>query len=353
MSFIFSSLDRKSNEEQIQFDNRISRLLPVLAGRVYFDIRNYDNATGELNVYVEWDDELMDKLQYRLSSGGYYVKVTIKQAYEFHELKTGLPVYMKLISREGRIYPYRTYTMAFGRPYSIEFGGGMLIPFEDRYEELGCAAAEKLKAQVQGCSRKISLNGSQRICFNGSQQIGLFGSQRFGLSGSQSRYLFSSQRGYLLGSQGRYLFGSQGRFLFGSQRSYLFGSQRGYLLGSQRSYLFGSQRGYLLGSQGRFLFGSQGRYLFGSQRSYLFGSQRGYLLGSQGRFLFGSQPHFMIAGSQQVAADEPKYNGVFPMESVTEYWSFMPTEWQIINNARRPVEKKGGNARFGYGLDLI
>lgn len=61
----------------------------------------------------------------------------------------------------------------------------------------------------------------------------------------------------------------------------------------------------------------------------------------------------MIAGSQQVAADEPKYNGVFPMETVTEYWSFMPPEWQIINNARRPVEKKGGNARFGYGLDLI
>lgn len=61
----------------------------------------------------------------------------------------------------------------------------------------------------------------------------------------------------------------------------------------------------------------------------------------------------MIAGSQQVTADEPRYNGVFPMETVTEYWSFMPPEWQIINNARRPVEKKGGNARFGYGLDLI
>ncbi|MBP3326207.1 MAG: hypothetical protein J6L77_07330 [Coprococcus sp.] len=321
MSFIFSSLDRKSNEEQVQFDNRISRLLPVLAGRVYFDIRNYDNATGELNVYVEWDDELMDKLHYRLSSGGYYVKATIKQAYEFHELKTGLPVYMKLISREGRIYPYRTYTMAFGRPYSIEFGGGMLIPFEDRYEELGCAAAEKLKAQVQGCSRKISLNGSQRICFNGSQQIGLFG--------SQSRYLFGSQQGYLFGSQGRYLFGSQRSYLLGSQSRYLFGSQRGYLLGSQSRFIFGSQRGYWLGSQSRFIFGSQSRYLF------------------------GSQPHFMIVGSQQVAADEPKYNGVFPMETVTEYWSFMPPEWQIINNARRPVEKKGGNARFGYGLDLI
>jgi len=329
MSFIFSSLDRKSNEEQVQFDNRISRLLPVLAGRVYFDIRNYDNATGELNVYVEWDDELMDKLHYRLSSGGYYVKATIKQAYEFHELKTGLPVYMKLISREGRIYPYRTYTMAFGRPYSIEFGGGMLIPFEDRYEELGCAAAEKLKAQVQGCSRKISFNGSQRICFNGSQQIGLFG--------SQSRYLFGSQQGYWLGSQSRYLFGSQ----------------RGYWLGNQGRYLFGSQRGYWLGSQSRFIFGSQRGYWLGSQSRFIFGSQRGYWLGSQSRYLFGSRPHFMIAGSQQVAADEPKYNGVFPMETVTEYWSFMPPEWQIINNARRPVEKKGGNARFGYGLDLI
>lgn len=195
MSFIFSSLDRKSNEEQVQFDNRISRLLPVLAGRVYFDIRNYDNVTGELNVYVEWDDELMDKLHYRLSSGGYYVKATIRQAYEFHELKTGLPVYMKLISREGRIYPYRTYTMAFGRPYSIEFGGGMLIPFEDRYEELGCAAAGKLKAQVQGCSQKISLNGSQRICFNGSQQIGCSAVSKADIYSAVSKVIYLAASG--------------------------------------------------------------------------------------------------------------------------------------------------------------
>lgn len=30
-----------------------------------------------------------------------------------------------------------------------------------------------------------------------------------------------------------------------------------------------------------------------------------------------------------------------------------PAQWQLINRHRRPTRRIGGNAAFGYGLDLI
>ena len=30
-----------------------------------------------------------------------------------------------------------------------------------------------------------------------------------------------------------------------------------------------------------------------------------------------------------------------------------PAQWQLINRHRRPARRIGGNAAFGYGLDLI
>ncbi|RGI43929.1 hypothetical protein [Coprococcus sp. OM06-25] len=229
MGFIYSSLNRGAGESVALFDNRIARMLPFVTGKAYFDLRNYDAQTGEFGVYIEWDGELEAVLGYSLPAGGYFVKATTPQAYRFHRLDKGLPVYMKLIAQNGRLYPYRTYVMMDGRPFSVEFGGGVLIPFEDRYEELGCEAA---KQTVDTGSQKL-LMGSQS---------GMTGSQRFRWNGSQMRLLFGSQGGfrYLAGSQYR-VFGSQ-RMLFGSQRM-LFGSQR-MLLGSQR-ILSGSNIEYL------------------------------------------------------------------------------------------------------------
>ena len=252
MGFIYSSLNRGAGESVALFDNRIARMLPFVTGKAYFDFRNYDAQTGEFGVYIEWDGELEAVLGYSLPAGGYFVKATTPQAYRFNRLDSGLPVYMKLIAQNGRLYPYRTYVMMDGRPFSVEFGGGVLIPFEDRYEELGCEAA---KQTVDTGSRKL-LMGSQS---------GMTGSQRFQWNGSRMRQLFGSQGGfrYLAGSQYR-MIGSQ-RFRWnGSQMRLLFGSQGGfrYLAGSQYR-VFGSQR-MLLGSQ-RILSGSQYR-IFGSQR---------------------------------------------------------------------------------------
>ena len=286
MGFIYSSLNRGAGESVALFDNRIARMLPFVTGKAYFDLRNYDAQTGEFGVYIEWDGELEAVLGYSLPAGGYFVKATTPQAYRFHRLDKGLPVYMKLIAQNGRLYPYRTYVMMDGRPFSVEFGGGVMIPFEDRYEELGCEAA---KQTVD--------TGSQKL---------LMGSQRFRWNGSQMRLLFGSQGGF------RYLAGSQYRMI---------GSQRFRWNGSQMRQLFGSQGGF--------------RYLAGSQYR-VFGSQR-----------IKNMPMVLESDTQQ------PQDSMDSIRTSQELMVEFPQEWQLINRSRRPTSRIGGNAKFGYGLDLI
>lgn len=314
MGFIYSSLNRGAGESVALFDNRIARMLPFVTGKAYFDLRNYDAQTGEFGVYIEWDGELEAVLGYSLPAGGYFVKATTLQAYRFHRLDSGLPVYMKLIAQNGRLYPYRTYVMMDGRPFSVEFGGGVLIPFEDRYEELGCEAA---KQTVDTGSQKL-LMGSQS---------GMTGSQRFQWNGSRMRQLFGSQGGF------RYLAGSQYRMI---------GSQRFRWNGSQMRLLFGSQGGF------RYLVGSQYR-VFGSQRMLL-GSQR-ILSGSQYR-IFGSQRIKNMPMVLESDTQQPQ-DSMDSIRTSQELMAEFPQEWQLINRSRRPTSRIGGNAKFGYGLDLI
>lgn len=314
MGFIYSSLNRGAGESVALFDNRIARMLPFVTGKAYFDLRNYDAQTGEFGVYIEWDGELEAVLGYSLPAGGYFVKATTPQAYRFHRLDSGLPVYMKLIAQNGRLYPYRTYVMMDGRPFSVEFGGGVLIPFEDRCEELGCEAA---KQTVDTGSQKL-LMGSQS---------GMTGSQRFQWNGSRMRQLFGSQGGF------RYLAGSQYRMI---------GSQRFRWNGSQMRLLFGSQGGF------RYLAGSQYR-VFGSQRMLL-GSQR-ILSGSQYR-IFGSQRIKNMPMVLESDTQQPQ-DSMDSIRTSQELMVEFPQEWQLINRSRRPTSRIGGNAKFGYGLDLI
>lgn len=293
MGFIYSSLNRGAGESVALFDNRIARMLPFVTGKAYFDLRNYDAQTGEFGVYIEWDGELEAVLGYSLPAGGYFVKATTPQAYRFNRLDSGLPVYMKLIAQNGRLYPYRTYVMMDGRPFSVEFGGGVLIPFEDRYEELGCEAA---KQTVDTGSQKL-LMGSQS---------GMTGSQRFQWNGSRMRQLFGSQGGF------RYLAGSQYRMI-------------------------GSQRFRWNGSQMRLLFGSQGGF--------------GYLAKSQYR-VFGSQRIKNMLMVLESDTQQPQ-DSMDSIRTSQELMVEFPQEWQLINRSRRPTSRIGGNAKFGYGLDLI
>lgn len=314
-------------------------MLPVMAGYCYFDIRNYDTFSGEYNLYIDWDMELMEYLAYPLPSGGYFVKVTSEQAHEFNELGEGMPVYMKLLGRNGQIYSYRTYLVYRGRPYSIEFSGAELIPFE-----------EKIQKIVTGGSQRagfgVNVGGSQRLGFG----VNVGGSQRFGLGvnvgGSQKLGMS------LTGSQ---RFGL-GMNVGGSQRSGMgvTGSQR-FGLGMN---VGGSQR-LVMGVTGSQRFGL-GMNVGGSQRLGMgvTGSQRFSIGGSQkiGMGVNSSQKFGMsVTGSQKhVGSQRPVITGKLPdVYKPTDDWTMIPKEWQLINRTRRPDTDEGGNARLGYGLDLI
>ena len=380
MSFVYSLFLKRAGEELSQFDNRISNMLPVAAGLVFFDIRNYRNDNGEFNVYIEWNEELNSILNDRLPSGGYFIKATGKQARQLEEKTGGIPVYMKLIAHEGRLYPYRTYVMWNGRPFSVEFNGNILIPVDYKKK------ADNVRIQGSqngGKGNRMDVSGSQmssqRSLFGtsqnkllaGSQQGAFVGSEREFLTGSNREFWTSSNRPWmyeweyengsqrsLFGGSQRSLFGtSQNGFFFGSQREFLTGSNRGYLTGSNREFWTSSNRPwsyeweYENGSQ-RSLFGGSQRSLFGtSQQSFLFGSQRGFLAGSNRSFLTGSNRNY-LAGSRYTPTFYQATDGGADDYDIP-HWYYMPPEWQLINRSKRPCSRKGGNSTFGYGLDLI
>lgn len=364
MSFVYSLFLKRAGEELSQFDNRISNMLPVAAGLVFFDMRNYRNDNGEFNVYIEWNEELNSILNDRLPSGGYFIKATRKQARQLEEKTGGIPVYMKLIAHEGRLYPYRTYVMWNGRPFSVEFNGNILIPVDYKKK------AENVRIQGSqngGKGNRTDVSGSQM-----SSQRGVFGtSQRGFLTGSNRGFFFESQNGFSFGSNRGYLTGSNREFWTSSNRPWMYeweyenGSQRSLFGGSQRSLFSTSQRGNFFGSQSRlfgtsqqsFLFGSQRGFLTGSNRSFFFGSNRGYLTGSNRAWMYeweyenGSQRGF-LAGSRYTPTFYQVTDGGADDYDIP-HWYYMPPEWQLINRSKRPCSRKGGNSTFGYGLDLI
>ena len=388
MSFVYSLFLKRAGEELSQFDNRISNMLPVAAGLVFFDMRNYRNDNGEFNVYIEWNEELNSILNDRLPSGGYFIKATGKQARQLEEKTGGIPVYMKLIAHEGRLYPYRTYVMWNGRPFSVEFNGNILIPVDYKKK------AENVRIQGSqngGKGNRTDVSGSQmssqRGVFGTSQRGIFFGSQRGFLTDSNRGFFFESQNGFSFGSNRGYLTGSNREFWTSSNRPWMYeweyenGSQRSLFGGSQRNLFSTSQRGNFFGSQGRFWGTSQQGFLFGSQREFLTGSNRGFFFGSRNGFFYGSNRGYLTGsnrefwtssnrpwmyeweyenGSQRGFLAGSRYTPTFYQATdggADDYdiphWYYMPPEWQLINRSKRPCSRKGGNSTFGYGLDLI
>lgn len=380
MGFVYSLFLKRAGEELSQFDNRISNMLPVAAGLVFFDMRNYRKDNGEFNVYIEWNEELNSILNDRMPSGGYFIKATGKQARQLEEKTGGIPVYMKLIAHEGRLYPYRTYVMWNGRPFSVEFNGNILIPvdYKKKAENVSIQGSQNgskgKRTDVSG-----SQISSQRNLFGTSQNGFFFGSQREFLTGSNRSFFFGSQNGFFFGSNRGYLTGSNREFWTSSNRPWTYeweyenGSQRSLFGGSQRSLFSTSQRGNFFGSQSRLFGTSQQSFLFGSQRGFLTGSNRSFFFGSQNGFSFGSNRGYLTGSNREfwTSSNRPwmheweyengsQYTPTFYQatdDGVDDYdiphWYYMPPEWQLINRSKRPCSRKGGNSTFGYGLDLI
>ena len=77
----------------------------------------------------------------------------------------------------------------------------------------------------------------------------------------------------------------------------------------------------------------------------MFGSQRSYALGNIEQMAWSVEEQTIERRDTQDRQDR--------QDRMKELLMEYPQEWQLINRNRRPVKNIGGNARFGYGLDLI
>ena len=113
--------------------------------------------------------------------------------------------------------------------------------------------------------------------------------------------------------------------------------------------------GWLTGSQRYMLGGSGMRVLLGSQRGFawLSGSQRYMLGGSQWRDASMSALQGVQAMPHRDSTLQQQQKEDFSVNKKPAIHEEFPAQWQLINRHRRPARRIGGNAAFGYGLDLI
>ena len=329
MNFNFTALKRQEHEELWQYDGRVSAMLPVVAGYVYSDSINYDGNAGDFNIYIRWDDELNSHMNDRLPETGFFVRATWEQSRELLDIGDPLPVYIKLISVDGRIYPYRKYILVNGRPFSVEYNGSnAFLPDTSVRQEQGLPISETAVTEATGSQRDI-IAGSKRGLPGGSRRSIMAGSQRGITAGSQKGIIVGSGRGILTGSR-RGISQNNNNNNNGAGT----GSQRGITAGSQRSIAAGSGRGIIAGSR----------------RGVLNGSRRAVTTESFGKDISPSDEYTVIYEGNTFrvvnTADQT-------MDGHNRIIEEFPLEWQLINRNRRPEGKRGGNAALGYGLDLI
>lgn len=305
MGRLFGWLDRGYVETIEEYDNRMNRLPEIHAGFVFFDWMNYRSYARSFSVFIEWNGELNHKLQDAMPQGGYCFWCTPEEAASLINDHNGIPVYIKLYAKCGRLYVKHLYFKRGDKRCEIHFNGCEVSPpdmvcfvgLQNYSSQQGILPLldykepdkneEPAKKWWTGSGHAIrgsypkkrgsyrSLFGSYKG-FGGSYKISR-GSYR-GLGGSY-RKLQGSFYGNLLGSyrgmSSSYLsYSGSYRNLWSSYLSY--GGSYRNLLGSYRSY--GGSYYNFLGSY----YGVSGSYrsMFGSYRNL--GIGYGSYWGSQG-----------------------------------------------------------------------
>ncbi|MBQ8262447.1 MAG: hypothetical protein IJZ00_09195 [Lachnospiraceae bacterium] len=310
MGKMYCWLDRGKSETVENYDNRINQMPGFHAGYAFFHPVNYNAADHVFAVYMVWNGEFNAVLQDSMPQGGYVVHCSCKEAASLSEGWTGLPVYAKVVSKDGRIYIKEILLDYNEKHFVISYNGCDVVPPEEIcFWDLGNVNAFFAPKPVDSAGSFYRLQGSGKY---------LLGSYR-GLRGSgRLRWQFGSGMGLGLGNgfgygSGKTFLGSyrkmqgSGKYLLGS--GFGLGYGLGYGYGSSR-YLLGSFRG-LHGSGGmrrQFGFGLGSGFGYGFGFGYGYGSGR-YLLGSglglgngfgygygSGRYLFGSYRDVQSSG---------------------------------------------------------
>ena len=331
----FSWLDRSEGESVAAYDKRINELEAFHSGYAFLSYENYCPEFAAFAVYTVWNDEFNKKLTDPVPEGGFMIHCDEKRAYEMCTSGHGFPVFVKLLSRLGRLY-VESYVMADKEVlFDLYFNGcevkkpeGLVFMETELPKSVSLLRTEDdtLRRQSTGsCGRSSYISGSflRGSFLRGSYIKGSF------IKGS---YLRSS---YLRGSY------SKGSFLAGFYTSGLSGSYLTWFFGgsSYLKQLFGA------GSYRNVIF-SGGSFRAGSfiRGSYMSGSYTGryFLTGSfySGSYHSGS---FIYGGFSDVMTVSYK-----PGKDGEAAWEHEPNrnrqEGAVV---RRLIEE------LGYGLDLI
>ena len=393
-------LVRAESESVAAYDKRINEAGIQHAGYAFFRCVNYNVLRHAFSVYIIWSGKLNQSLQEKLPDGGFQIYCSEREAEMFSQEIQGVPVFVRLFAKEGRVYVKDIFISAMDKRYVVSFTGcGVIIPEAIYYVGFDNHEIDKiLWNAADKCVNDPNSSGVRKIMpkyFTGSYRIGsyrnqfLAGSYHMGSYRNQflmgSYHMGSYRNQFLTGSYhmgsyrnqfftGSYRMGSyRNQFLMGSyhmgsyRNQFLMGS---YHMGSYRnqflmgSYHMGSYRNqFLMGSyhmgsyRNQFLMGSyrmgsyrsqflMGSYHMGSYRSQFFTGS--YRMGSyRNRFLNGSYRNDMVGGSgHRNLLDEESYVN-------NEY---IAEEWEDVRLQRaweRHCQEIFGIGSLGYGLNLI
>ena len=361
----FTWLDRIEGESVRAYDKRINDLAAFHSGYAFLSYENYCPEFCAFAVYTVWNHEFNHKLANPLPDGGFMMHCDTKRAEEMCAMGHGFPIFVKLISKLGRLY-VESFALADKEVvYDLYFNGCEVKPPEGHVfygnetpglmpvaskEAVPYAAAGSFRT-VMGSYRKAGFHKGSFL--KGSYRKGAFGT--------------GSYRGgsFVAGSYfgGKYGLGS---YLRGS---YIRGSFRGGLSGSYLSWFFGGGSSYrLLFGAGSFsnAFLSAGSFYSafggGSYKGFSF-TQGSYFSGSftGGSFLrssyIGSSFHgrYFLTGSF--------YNGSYNRGSFI-YGGFADVLVSSQHSDGAKASENAGNVHeefvmrrlieeLGYGLDLI
>lgn len=309
----FDWLDSYKNESVKGYDKRINQSSIQLAGYIFFDHCNYDLDRHAFATYIIWNGELNKKFQDPFPQGGYEVHCSQNDAELFCQNKAGIPVYLKILAKNRRLYAKNIIIKFHNKLFMVSFTGCQVrIPDQicfhgfvkeqlDMYTEKCISDYANNEMQTEPgimakttfrnrkANRRLLSNDAETgnllrssfpagsaYCLPGSFPIG----SAYRLQGS-----FPAGSGYFVGSGllGSGFLGSGFRMFFEHEYEYETGTGGSYSVGSGfrwRENLFGSGL-HLQGSflteigrrlQGSFVTGSGGRL----QGSFVSGST-GYL----------------------------------------------------------------------------
>ncbi|HPF30194.1 MAG TPA: hypothetical protein PLZ77_08860, partial [Lachnospiraceae bacterium] len=109
MGRVFCWLNQNPLESAGEYDNRINHLPALHAGYAYFSWANYDAINHNFSVYAVWNGEFNDKLHDQMPQGGYMIHCEEAEAIYLISEASGVPIYMKLCSKQGRLYAGEMY----------------------------------------------------------------------------------------------------------------------------------------------------------------------------------------------------------------------------------------------------